>query len=83
MAHYKHLSLKQRQRIFECRNAGWTLNEIGVSVGVDKSTVSRELKRNWVNGAYRPQHAHRVAEERSVRSHRVNSLLSRSANKRA
>ncbi len=76
MEHYKHLSLKQRQRIFECLKAGWTLSEIATLIGVHKSTVSREVRRNRAGGVYKSEQAHRVAEERSVRSHRINYLLS-------
>ena len=51
---YKHLTREQRYAIYLGRQKGETLEMIARSIGVDKSTVSRELKRNsTANGKYR------------------------------
>ena len=51
---YKHISTEQREIIFLERNKGTTLQDIGAICGLDKSSVSRELKRNGGIEVYRP-----------------------------
>ena len=46
MRHYTHLSLEERATIGLYYNKGLSLGEISKEVGRDKSTLSRELRRN-------------------------------------
>lgn len=71
MAKYRHLSLAQRQRISECLASGWTQRDISIDIGVDKSTVSREVRRNKSLMAYKPQAAERLARERLTKKGRL------------
>ena len=43
---YKHLTREQRYGIYLGKQKGETLEMIARSIGVHKSTVSREIKRN-------------------------------------
>ncbi|MBQ0071197.1 MAG: IS30 family transposase [Spirochaetales bacterium] len=46
MGHHRHLTLEQREMIMAFHAQGKTVTEIAKEIGKDKSTVSRELKRN-------------------------------------
>ncbi|TYC14749.1 helix-turn-helix domain-containing protein, partial [Bizionia gelidisalsuginis] len=46
MKHYKQLTLSQRHQISALLETEITITEISKIIGVNKSTVSRELKRN-------------------------------------
>lgn len=43
---YKHLNITEREKILFFSAMGLTLSQIATEIGRDKSTVSRELKRN-------------------------------------
>jgi IS30 family transposase len=65
---YKHLSLTQRHKIKALHQAGHSLTFIAAQLGIHKSTVSRELKRNarlW--GSYDPNMAQQAANVRKER----------------
>lgn len=65
---YKHLTREQRYAIYLGRQKGETLEIIARSIGVDRSTVSRELKRNsTANGKYVWLKAHEMSEARQKR----------------
>lgn len=64
MKKYKQLTLEQRYQIYALMKAGINLVQIAVNMGVDKSTISREVKRNVSQRGYRPQFAMRKAFER-------------------
>lgn len=55
-----HLTLEQRYTIFELKDSH-TLKEIAEKIGKNKSTISRELKRNCDkrSGKYRAELAHK------------------------
>lgn len=55
---YKHLNFAQRCKISAFWRAGYSQIDISKEVGVSRSTISRELKRNkrW-NGVYCPDQA--------------------------
>lgn len=68
---YKQLDYLKRCRIYGLWRAGYTQLEIAKKIGVHKSTISRELKRNitFVRTAlgswqYKPDYAQNYAEER-------------------
>ncbi len=46
MQHYKQLTSEQRYQISGLKKAGLKQSQIAGEVGVDKSTISRELRRN-------------------------------------
>jgi len=65
---YKHLTIAQRHKIKALHQAGHSLSFIGTQLGIHKSTVSRELKRNarqW--GSYDPIVAQQTANDRKER----------------
>ena len=64
MKTYKQLTLEQRYQIYALLKAGHNVVETAANIGVNKSTVSRELKRNVSRRGYRPQFAMRAAFER-------------------
>ena len=43
---YKHLSITEREKIAIYRAMGWSLCQIAKKLGRNKSSISRELKRN-------------------------------------
>jgi IS30 family transposase len=61
MRHYHQLTREQRYQIAALREAGHNQSEIARVVGVDKSTISREVSRNRGVRGYRPRHAHLLA----------------------
>ena len=66
---YKHLTREQRYAIFLGRQKGETLEIIARSIGVHKSTVSRELRRNKTpRGKYVWNKAHDTACSRKGQS---------------
>ena len=58
---YTQLTQEQRYQIQALMKAKHKQTEISVIIGVDKSTVSRELRRNSGLRGYRPKQAHRLA----------------------
>lgn len=65
---YKHLTSVQRHQIKVLHKIGHSLSFIGDQLGIHKSTVSRELKRNarqW--GSYDPNLAQQIANDRKER----------------
>src|SRR6266508_3127282 len=61
---YHQLTQEQRYQIYALKKTGHSRTEIAEVIGVHKSTVSRELKRNKGGRGYRPQQAHSLALER-------------------
>lgn len=64
MRHYTQLTQEQRYQIYALMKAGLNQSEIAAIVGVHKSTVSRELRRNRGLKGYRPRQAHQLAMHR-------------------
>jgi len=61
MRTYRQLTQEQRYQIYVLRKTGHARSEIAAVIGVHKSTVSRELKRNQGKRGYRPQQAQSLA----------------------
>lgn len=57
MKKYKQLTLGLRYQIFAYKQENYSLSKIAELIGVNKSTVSRELQRNSTNGYYSPEQA--------------------------
>ena len=64
MKPYKQLTQEQRYQIYAFRKAGFSQSHIARELEVDKSTISRELRRNRGERGYRPKQAHQKAQQR-------------------
>lgn len=64
----KHLTLEQRYVISSLHKRGFCKVEIATEIGVDRSTIYRELKRNSTKRkSYNPKKAHEYYSERKER----------------
>ena len=61
---YNQLTQEQRYQISALLKMGHNQIEIAAVIGIHKSTVSRELKRNKGQRGYRPKQAHHKALHR-------------------
>ena len=61
---YKQLTQEERYQISALLKAGHDQSEIAMILSRDKSTISRELRRNTGLRGYRPKQAQRLADER-------------------
>ena len=70
MRTYTQLTQVQRYQIYALMKMGHHQTQIANCIGVDKSTISRELSRNRGQRGYRPKQAHRMAitRRRKVRN---------------
>ena len=75
----KHLTREQRYAIFAMMQKPYTQKDIAEAIGVSRSTISRELKRNCDlrSGKYVMDLAQRKADERKKTRGIVNDLLLR------
>lgn len=64
MRHYEHLTARERDRIAELHATRQSVTDIAKAIGRDKSTVSRELRRNGRRGRYGACTAQGRADER-------------------
>jgi len=64
MKQYKQLTSGQRYQIYGLKQAGLKQNQIAEKVGVDKSTISREFRRNKGGRGWRPKQAQSLRDER-------------------
>ena len=70
MKEYSHLTLTEREILFNMRNQGFTFLAIGKKLGRSGSTISREYKRNLHHNrelAYLPDTADILAKNRKAR----------------
>ena len=67
---YSQLTYEQRYLIYEFLKMGYKQTEIAEAIGVNKSTISRELKRNTGKRGYRYKQAQRRAERRKRKAKR-------------
>jgi len=73
---YTHLTREQRDVIYRLHQEGKSLNQIGQEIGVHRSTLSREMKRNTnTSVGYLPDEAHGLSHRRR---HRPFSKICRS-----
>jgi transposase, IS30 family len=61
---YTQLTREQRYQIYALKKEGHSTAAIARNLGVHKSTISRELKRNRGARGYRPKQADELAQER-------------------
>ena len=57
MCHYKHLTLEEREKILYFSAKEYSVTDIAKELGRNKSTISRELKRNREGSQYLPSKA--------------------------
>ena len=74
MSRYKHITPTEREKILILRSRNHSITYIADSVGRDKSTVSRELSRNTINGEYSAAAAQVAYCDHSVRRRRKTKL---------
>ncbi|HVF45725.1 MAG TPA: IS30 family transposase [Pyrinomonadaceae bacterium] len=67
---YTQLTREQRYQIYALKKAGHTQTATAAILGVHKSSISRELRRNRGGRGYRPGRAHESAEARQRGAHR-------------
>jgi transposase, IS30 family len=65
---YRHLTYTQRCQICALKERGDSSARIALSLGVHRSTISRELKRNQEEQGYQHEQAHLKAQRRKRRS---------------
>lgn len=63
---YTQLTQVQRYQIYALMKAGFNQTQIANIVGVHKSTISRELRRNRGQRGYRPRQAHKFSIQRRL-----------------
>jgi len=61
MRPYTQLTQEQRYQIYAFLKAGFSQSAVSFEIGVHKSTISRELRRNRGKKGYRPKQAHAMA----------------------
>ena len=76
MQHYSQLTSEQRYQIYALLKKNHTQTDISRVVGVHKSTISREIRRNTGKRGYRPKQAHAMALQRRDDNVRVRILES-------
>lgn len=64
MRTYQQLTQEQRYQIYALRRIGCSQTEMAAEIGVHKSTISRELKRNTGGRGYRPKQAQNLSQAR-------------------
>ena len=77
MKKYKQLTLELRYLIFAYKNENYTITKIAELISVNKSTVSRELKRNSANNYYSAEQAQIKASTRDKFKNRYKKLTNK------
>lgn len=68
---YTQLTSSQRHQLYSLHSGGLGISEIARRLGRNKSTISRELKRNKTNGLYLPDTAQTLTKERRWRGCKI------------
>ncbi|MEJ6687613.1 MAG: helix-turn-helix domain-containing protein [Paracoccaceae bacterium] len=74
MRAYHRLTEGERNQVYALKKAGLTQHALTDQIGVHKSTICRELKRNKGLRGYRPKQAHRLACARQSQISRIRIL---------
>ncbi len=64
MKRYTQLNQEQRYQISGLRKSGWNQTQIAEEIGMHKSTISREFRRNKGLRGWRPKQAQLMRDER-------------------
>lgn len=70
MHHYKHLTLEERENILKFYTLGYSITKISELVNRNKSTISRELKRNMDSDGYYPSRSQEKYRKRRQKCRR-------------
>ena len=70
MQAYQRITEGERNQVYALKKAGLPQRAIADQIGVNKSTISREFKRNTGLRGYRPKQAHRLACARQAQIQR-------------
>lgn len=76
MRPYTQLTQTQRYQIYAFLKAGFSQTDIALEIGVHKSTISREIRRNRGKKGYRPKQAHSIAISRKQNANKHIKLTS-------
>lgn len=76
VAKYRRVTQVDRWHIFNSLHSGNPISEISKDLGLHRSTIYRELKRNSENMVYRPDRANLLAKARFERCRRKNIINS-------
>lgn len=68
MKQYTHLTQEQRYQISALKKTTISNSEIARIIGCNKSTITRELKRNTGQRGYRPKQAQQLSEARKAKN---------------
>ena len=71
MRNYRQLTREQRYQIYALMKAGLSQTAIAKIIGVHKSTMSREIRRNRGLRGYRPKQAQHFAQTRRTKAARL------------
>lgn len=71
---YCQLNQYHRKKIEELLLYDFSYSEIALKLGFDKSTISREIKRNSHNGKYYPVKAHKKTKERQSKAYKKKKM---------
>ena len=74
MRAYHRFTECECNQVYALKKAGLPQRAIADQIGVNKSTISREFKRNTGLRGYRPKQAHRLAFSRQARIPRTRIL---------
>lgn len=74
MRKFKQLTLKQRYQISAYKEAGYTQKYIAELLNVSASTISRELRRNLIDGKYIAEEAEVLSYKRHLHKHKYIKL---------
>jgi len=55
---YTQRTFDQRCHIYQLNKIDWSQKDIAIEIGIDKSTISRELKQNVGDQGYHHKQAH-------------------------
>jgi len=75
MRKYKQLTEEDRIEIYAMKQAGKKQNKIAAALGVNPSTISRELVRNTGLRGYRPKQAQQKALHRRFMARKAVKMI--------
>jgi IS30 family transposase len=70
----KHITILERESIFKFLILGYSKAKIAVKLNRSRSTITREIKRNTIDGEYRPSKAQKAYRKRKSNCGAKNKL---------
>jgi IS30 family transposase len=68
---YKHLNIEERRQVADLHSKKSTISEIANILKRNKSTISREIKRNSISDNYWPDSADTLSKSRRLRENKI------------